>query len=113
MPPEIAAGYIEAFVNGTLKGVWTWDELVMGIHSQKEVALAVDLCHMIEVVYPARSDGEYMNPEGWVFFLKVASLLRDRRLRPFVGLESLSVERGDIPRELRALIFNNQPTGEP
>lgn len=43
MPAEIAAGYIEAFVNETLRDPYAWDDFESCEYSNPEVNLALHL----------------------------------------------------------------------
>ena len=110
MPVEIAAGYIEAFVNGTLRDPYSWDDFESCEHSSPEVKLALYLCGWAAKQCPPRNDREYMAPTGTPYFLRIAALLRTGGLSPFVNLEIDAILAGDMPRELSELLERKSET---
>jgi hypothetical protein len=105
MPREIAAGYIEAFVHGTLRDPYSWDDFETIPHENPEVDLALNLCWWAAKNNPARHDKEYMAPSGAPYFLKIAALLRTGALEPFVNHKRDEILKGNIPKELLTLLM--------
>jgi hypothetical protein len=104
MPSEIAAGYIEAFVNGTLRDPYSWDDFELSEHSNPEINTALFLCGWAVKHHPPRNDHEYMAPTAAPYFLRIAKLLRNGELKPFVSVDQQAILAGNIPTELRDLL---------
>jgi hypothetical protein len=109
-PNEIAAGYIEAFVNGTLRDPYSWDDFETIPDENPEVDLALHLCWMIARQHQPRHDKEYMAPTGKPGFLVVAGLLRSGKLQPFISLDRKEVLEGNIPKPLSDLLKDEPKT---
>ncbi|WP_372845269.1 hypothetical protein [Pontiella sp.] len=84
---EVAAGYIEAFANDNLKDPYAWDDFELAPEANPEVNLAIRLCWFIAGTFPARTNSEYMNPDGKVYFKRIAQLLRDGVLTEYKNLD--------------------------
>ena len=104
MPREIAAGYIEAFANGTLRDPYSWDDFETVPHDNSEVDLALQLCWWAAKQNPARHDKEYMAPGGKPVFTKIAALLRAGELSPFANSNRKEILAGTLPVQLRTLL---------
>lgn len=104
MPSEIAAGYIEAFANGSLHDPYSWDDFELMDHANPEVALALKLCGHAASLHPPRNDREYMAPSGVPHFKHIAALLRSGALKAFVSLGGDAGLPEDLPVELKRLL---------
>lgn len=104
MPREIAAGFIEAFVNGTLRDPYSWDDFETVPHDNPEADLALHLCWWVAKKHPAKHDKEYMAPEAKPEFLKIAELLRTGKLMPFVSEDRKEILAGALPISLKTLL---------
>ena len=100
-PSEVAAGYIEAFANDTLKDPYSWDDFESAPESNREVELAIRLCWYVANRFPERNNREYMHPDGKPYFRKIAKLLRERRLKDYQDIDLEEARKGYLPDRLR------------
>ena len=103
-PSEVAAGYIEAFVNNNLKDPYSWDDFESAPEANPEVNLAIRLCWFVAGTFPARHNREYMSPEADPYFKRIAQLLRDGKLSDYTDLDLEQVQKGFMPEELKLLL---------